>query len=196
MKLFILTLFFILLMNISASSHAVIKLRPYGTIGYTVTDTHYLDQIDSIDVRKLSWGFSVQAFYYLSKSIGVGLDTGYNQIWAYKQTVSGRTYKASISAVNISAVFEYSPSILVLQAGLGYYINTGSYYDALEDVGAGFGFMFAIGVEIPISKTISIPILAKIDMIFLDHWQNAYAEWGGNSVPFRLMTGVTIKFKT
>ncbi len=168
-KLSFLVILFTLVFALSHITYGIIKIRPYAGAGYTFVEI----PSSYFNWNQFSARGGVQGLFSITDSISIGVDLAY--IHAYTITPSFVTFWADY--LNVLAVFEFNYSLFVGQFGAGPYV-------ALADNdGSPFGVMFAAGVDIPVSKTISIPIMLRSDIIFDSK----------TTIPIGLMVGVTIK---
>ena len=193
-KILFITVTLIVFSAISSFS-ADFKIRALGGIGTTIVTSDFTDL--GATAKKTSIGFGVQGLFSLSESSAVGIDAGYLSTWEW--TFS--TYSANYKYINIGVIYEYTKSIFVIQAGLGVYIDSSTYSANITSstqgkTGTGLGTIIAAGVDIPITDSISIPILARIDYIAFGTKNTATSggstrEFGGSTMPLRIMAGVT-----
>ncbi len=187
------------------------KIRLYGSFGYTFGGTTLYERNNDYfdngydgskhNINKLSYGGGIQFIYLLTSDIGLGLDIGAIRLYTLKEVQfrsSGIVYdwdgyKTSITMLNINLFGEFElENILFFQIGLGACFDITDYSNYVSDkakLGHRFALMTVVGVDIPVSSSISIPIMFRYDIIFfffLSIYKNTTAI-----TALRLMAGVT-----
>lgn len=211
-RIFFLILIFVL--GLSSLTQADSKVRLYGAFGYSIFNTEAFDNLnnamkilfpgiitdDIIEIDKINFGGGIQAFYGINNMISVGIDVGYMRLGSltitdYAKSIGLTGTDINFNMLNTLGVVEISSGNIIFQFGAGIYLDMTSYSDgatADTKLGNSPGFMIAGGVNIPISDTLYIPVLARIDGIFANESPESTlgGTYGGFTIPIRFMTGV------
>ena len=166
-------LVFAALFSFTSQADAEILVRPYGTIGGTDVDLP-----GALDWDTTRSGGGLQGAYEIFENFSIGLDLAH--IYSYYYEI---VYGYNVTYMNFLGFAEYHYNIVMLQAGLGPYIGTGINDDT------PFGMMFAGGLDIPIAKSLSVTLMARVDIVF-ENWYKG----DGNTIMPAFMGGLTIRF--
>ncbi len=170
-------------------------IRPLLLIGKTL-NAPTLEEMDYAhlfdrppDWKTLSYGVSVQ-FMFKTGAFRFGLDVGIQSLYISEvSAVADSSEKAVEAAGHTLGVIEFNPlRLLIFQVGFGAYgirwafISEGGGVDLEDDSGIVLhpGVMLAGGINIPLGRHLSVPIMARADLIFVE---------GGIRAPITLAFG-------
>jgi len=144
-------------------------VRPYGSIGKTFIDTKGNSTNYKGGVQAL-WTAGAQLIY-----LGIGLDIGYSHFYDDNTTLA----KSHQTNINSLVIGEFNLFFLDFMIGLG------PYFDTKYSSNIDLGFMLSGGITIPIHEDISIPLLARTDLIAADNLYASLTFFSGITFFFR-----------
>jgi len=159
-----------------------VKIRPFGSLGHTGGSKVYVG-----DGSLMNYRFILQPMYQFSTMVSLGVDVGYLHAYTtdYTNATGTKGYSPYSRAdfVHSLVLLDFSPSrenFFIMQFALGPYTGTA---DNAGDI--HFGLMLAFGVDFPITKNISIPIVTRFDLIAADQFL----------APINVSAGVTFRIR-
>ncbi|MFC2135497.1 hypothetical protein ACFLR4_04870 [Bacteroidota bacterium] len=190
MKFYLSLLFIILIVSSVQAQKSNTSIVAMGNFGYTVVDVpdamgwpeytsangHGLSDWDNVNMN-----FFGQVIFKSSKKFSWGVEGGANRLYYWEERddqPSGTPYFywGEIWTYHIGPVFRW-------EIGKQIYFYTGADVHIFSnDSGATGGAKAAIGYEIPLSKSVSIPLEARVDVIF------------GDATPIGIGGGAGLKF--
>lgn len=155
-------------------------------LGYVLVDGGDLD--DYLDVSKTNYGAGVQIFlgqnesWVKGASVRYGIDVGFQKLFssefqAYDTGTSTTVQKDGERDFYMLGLVELVPSgkPFFLQAGLGLNLVFWSWesehegysyeYDSSSGTGTNLGFMIAGGMNLPLGKELSLPVMIQLNNI-------------------------------
>ena len=186
-----LVLFLLFLTFFSTEVPAEMTVNIQNNFGYTVVDV--CEAMDSpeftvsnrrglVDWNQFNYKGLIQILFKKSENVSYGPEIGLNRLYYWEEKYippgfSPRWDWGTIWTGHLGGLVRRS-------FASNYYVLTGaSLHVFFNGSGATIGIPLAIGHELPISKTFTIPIEFRIDVIF------------GDAVPIGLGGGVGLKFQ-
>ncbi len=165
----------ILVLSLSCIGYSQYKVRAYGTFGYTGGQVWEGNNGSALNYRG-----GVQLGYTFIEFFSIGVDLAYLHAFTADGVSPSNTAEGSA---------DYLHSLVFVEMGLGKNIFTaqlgfGPYFDINNYSTHRLGMMLAVGLDIPITRNISIPVLFRTDIIFGSEI----------AIPLTMMTGVTFRF--
>lgn len=173
-------------------------VRPCAKLGFTLSaptqeELGYDPPVWDEDYNLFFFGLGAQVMYYWP-GIGVGADMGFQPLYTADFNLPGSIENRFVESerlfhlLGVAELTGMKP--FLLQFGLGLYIRSweseyiwaGETYEEYDDTEQGLGFMVAGGTDIPVSDIISVPIMARFDMVLPD----------GLVIPLSVSSGLTI----
>lgn len=147
-----------------------------GLPEYTAANGHGLDDWDNVNMN-----FFGQFLFNSSKNFAWGIEAGANRLyyWEEKENQSSGTpywYYGTIWTYHVGPVFRWELSNQL------YFYTGADLHIFSNDSGATGGVKGAVGYEIPLSKSVSIPLEFRVDAIF------------GDATPIGVSGGAGFKF--
>ncbi len=180
-KLLVIALFLIFTLSPALYSYrGYFKVRSYGSLGYTAGGN-----VNVGDGSLLNYRLGIQPFYQFSRTVSIGLDLGIQHSFTtdYSSTTEtkGRSQFGKSRFFYSLAVLEvsFAKNVFLIQTGFGPYFGVG------DNKQMDIGFMLTPGLDIPIGRNFSLPILNRFEFIFSEH----------TLIPINLMAGITYRFK-
>ncbi len=180
-KLLVSLLFLIFVLSPSLYSHkGYFKFRTYGSLGYTGGGN-----VNVGNGSLLNYRLGIQPFYQFSRTVSIGLDLGIMHSFTtdYSSTTitKGRSRFGKSRFFHSLAMLEvsFAKNVFLIQTGIGPYFGLG------DNKQTDFGFMLTPGLDIPIGRHLSLPILNRFEFIFSEH----------TLIPINLMAGITYRFR-
>lgn len=175
----------------STEVQAEMTLNFQNNFGYTIVDVSEamdIPEYSSINRRGLvdwdqfNYKGLIQILFKKSETISYGPEIGFNRLYYWEEKYIPVGFSPRW---NWDTIWTWHLGGLVRKSiASNYYIMTGaSLHVFFNGSGATIGIPFAIGHELPISKTFTIPIEFRIDVVF------------GDAVPIGLGGGFGLKFQ-
>jgi len=155
------------------------KVRPYSGFGYTLGENINVGSGNLFNYR-----FGLQGIYQFTKYVGIGIDATYMHLLDAKYDAasnsSARINEGSVNFFTPLAILELNGgnNILIVQTGVGLSIATAGNFKQ------EFTYMLALGLDIPLTDSISLPIISRFDFIFPNQ----------SMIPYSLNVGLTFRF--
>lgn len=179
----------------SQGNSAGLTFRPFAKIGFTAA-TPTLEELgymviggpglsdDTRQLDRMAYGFGLEALYGKG-GLKFGIEAGFTRLFKNEVTLDNSDVHAGISnyvdkesAIQVLLVAHSRlAGIFFIEGGIGAHLTFWTYdYEYLGvygnesssdgGMGTNFGLMAAGGVELPLTENLSIPLFARMDVLF------------------------------